>query len=212
MDFEMNDLQILALALSCALVLSIAALVLILLAVKRSRLKKGVYGRNKLYSVLKSYSALRSFRVLSDVTVKHGNKTAHFENLLVSFYGLLAVRTVNDKSEYYGERRSSKWTKISESEGGQTVRESVPNMVADGEDAMGVLREIFAKNRIYNLQIEQYIVLTRRLKRGAAQMFVSGCPEIMTLPEFKKQIHKVKYEKDNNVDVDAVIAAINSAR
>mgnify|MGYP004656761299 CR=1 FL=1 len=203
---KMGNVELIALIASCALVAAAGAAVLAALAVKRSRLKNGVYGQKKLYSTLKSFSALRGFRVLSGVTLRHGGRTAYIENLLVSFYGLLLVYTVNDKCEYYGERRGMKWTRV-----GEKTRETVPNMVRDGENAMSLLREILGRSGIYNMQIEQYVVTTRRLKGGATQMFVSGCPEITTLSQFKKQIHKVKYEKDNNVDVDAVIAAIESA-
>lgn len=198
---------IIALVASGVIVAAVGAAILASVEVKRSRLKKGVYGQKKLNSILKRFSRLRSFKVLSGVTLNYGGKTVYIENLLVSFYGLLVVNTVNDKCEYYGERRDMKWTRV-----GENIREAVPNMIRDGEDAISVLREILGRNGIYKMQIEQYLITTRRLKGGATQMFVSGCPEIMNISTFKKQIHKVKYEKDNDVDVDAVIAAVESAK
>ena len=204
---KMGKTELIALIASTALVAAICAVVLAVLACRRAKIKKGVFGKNKLRSVLRRFSAIRNFKVLSGVTLRLGNRTAYIENILVSFYGLLLVNTVNDKCEYYGERRDMKWTRV-----GENSREQIPNLIREGEDAMSLLREILGRSGIYNMQIEQYLVTTRRLKGGATQMFVSGCPEIMRLSQFKKQIHKVKYEKDNDVDVDAVIAAINAAK
>ncbi|MBE6884630.1 MAG: hypothetical protein E7487_08505 [Ruminococcaceae bacterium] len=208
----MDNYEIIALIASGIVTIAIAAAILIPVIVRENRLKKGVYGRLKIYSALKRFASFRNFKVLSNVTIKQGGKSAYFENIMVSFYGIMAVSTINDKSEYYGERRARNWTKITESGDGKSqIKESVANIVLEGEDNMSLLREVFSHKKIYGLQIEQFVVLTRRKKHGAAQCFLSGCPEILKFSEFKKNLHKVKYEKDNDVDVDAVVAAITAA-
>ncbi|MBQ2756142.1 MAG: NERD domain-containing protein [Oscillospiraceae bacterium] len=206
----MDKIEMIILIASVAAIVILAA-VLIPLLIKRDQLKKGIYGRKKVYSILKRFASFRNYKVVSDVTIKNGNKSAYYENILVSYYGLMIVKTVNDKSDYYGSTYDKQWAKVTGNvEKGKYKKEYVPNMITEIEDSVNFLREEFTRKKVYGIKMDSVIVLTRRKKGGMSQMYVSGYSDFKNIGGFKSLLRAAKYEKDNNVDVDAVVELINS--
>lgn len=199
----MSDLVRIVLLIA-AVVCGVAVLLIAAALIQNSiLLAKGQYGWRKVRGVLKRFASIRSFRVLSNLDLPHGSGTVHVENMLIGFFGIIFTESISKNGEYYGELKGERWIRITDKE-----RTEFPNPLLRGEQAMSAVRELFSKDGLYRVPMEQFVVVARKSKK--LKMYIGGA-EIVSLAELKKQLGKVKYEKDNNVDVDRISRLVLAA-
>lgn len=75
--------------------------------------RKGIYGKQRVTAILRKYALLRYFKVLTDLEIptgSNGSQKIRIENVLVGFFGLLVVASIDRKGEFYGKRADKSWT------------------------------------------------------------------------------------------------------
>ena len=175
------------------------AFLLILWFVKRSTNPKVCCG--KVGGILRRFASIRQFKVLSDLNLEADGKKAHFDYALIGFYGISFVTCLGQSAAYYGQERDAKWSYVV----GDNKKTYFPNPVLAGEKAIDAVRTIFSQNKVYNIQMEHLVVFAGARKK--TEVFVKTTDPALKRGDLKKLLGKVKYEKDNNVDV-AQLAAL----
>lgn len=165
--------------------------------------RKGIYGKQRVTAILRKYALLRYFKVLTDLEIptgSNGSQKIRIENVLVGFFGLLVVASIDRKGEFYGKRADKSWTYMLNGEKNAQSRETIPNPIVQNQEALAALREIFSKEKVYNIPMEAIVVVAGNAKR--TKLFVSNCPEMFYLKELTKYLAKSKFDKDSQVDVE----------
>lgn len=168
--------------------------------------KEGRGAEKKTARILKGFAGIRRFKVLSDVTLKADGKTAHVENMLIGFFGILIVHTLGARGEYYGTLDGENWI-LSREEGQQ--RRNFPNPVLEQQRALALMRSILSKRKLYNIPMEYVVYMADKGKKTG--LFITHSGEILLPGKLKGFLHKTKFEKDTGLDVNKVAEALTSA-
>lgn len=200
--------NVLILILAGAVLVLTAAAVGIYFLTRFLSYKKGTLGKNRVDSTLKKFGVIRNYKVLKDVHLSVGGREAQIDHMMIGFFGILFVSTVNDTAEYYGEVKDPSWTKVSGKSGEKRTR--IDNLVEKNLRNIDVVREIFAKNDVFNIKMEGLVVFCGNRKKTL--IGITGSPSLMTYQKFKSYVRKSKFEKDNNVDVPALYNLIMQNR
>lgn len=193
-----------ALIVLAALLAVVALAILSIILWHRGLMKKGVLGHRKVMSQLRRYAAIRRYRVLENVTIRSGDREAVIECLMVGFFGVLLVYAMNDTAEYYGDDKSKEWVRVT-----PKTRVKVPNTMKQASEAAELLREVFSKQKVYNIKVESATVFCGSVKKSLVA--ITNPQNLMLLGEFSKYLHRAKFEKDNDVDVPVLTEMIEKA-
>ena len=147
--------------LAAAVAAVILILILIRLLLVRNDRKKGVDGTKKVSRVLKRFAGIRSFKVLNDLTLKTAKKNVHIDHILIGFFGIMVVNTQNLPGSIYGDGRGKNWTHVVTKNGRET-KTSFPNPLLENQQAVDAVREVLSTNSVYKVNIESWVVFTRK--------------------------------------------------
>lgn len=190
----MNGMQIMV---AVAVWVIIALIVLILW--KRSSSAEGQ--KRRAAGVLKKFAAIRSYKVLQDITLDCGKETVHIDHILVGFFGLLFVNVEVENADYYGDETGEQWSVVK-----NDVKTYINNPLKEGIAAMDATRKIFAKNNIYNIQMEQVVVFTSAFKKNT--LYIKDTLPVVNVRKLSSLLSKTRFEKDNGVDVERLVKLI----
>ncbi|MDD3192840.1 MAG: hypothetical protein PHE47_03170 [Oscillospiraceae bacterium] len=151
--------------------------------------------RRKVTAMLKRYAGIRQFKVLTDLDLEIDGKTAHFDYALIGFYGISFVTCLGESAAYYGQERDEKWSRVD----GGSKKSYFPNPLIEGEKGLAVVRQIFAKHNVYNIQMENLVVFAGSRKK--TEVYVKASAPALKRKELRQLLGRVKYQKDNSVDV-----------
>lgn len=183
----------------------IAASALIYYVYISSLYSKGLYGFNSVGSFLKRYSLSRNFKTLSNVIISDAKDSAKIDHVLVGFFGVLFVNVIQVKTELYGDIKEDLW---SLSEGGKKV--SIPNPVKISRENLEAFRSMLSRKKIYKVPMEQIVVIVGFGKPPALYLSnLGGTTPTMSISQMKKLLSNSRFSKDNDVDVDLIVSAIN---
>ncbi|TCL42830.1 MULTISPECIES: nuclease-related domain-containing protein [Oscillospiraceae] len=163
--------------------------------------RSGKLGKQKVSAALKKFGVIRNFKVVDDLNLSYNGRAAHIDHMLIGFFGILFVSTVNDTAEYYGDAKSEGWTQVT-----AKTRKKMPNLMQENLHNIDVVREIFSKNDIYNIQMEGVTVFCGSVKKSL--IGITGAQGLMTFKKFKAYLGKAKFDKDNDVDVPGLYGLI----
>ncbi|MBE6886374.1 MAG: NERD domain-containing protein [Ruminococcaceae bacterium] len=199
--------QILPILLICGGIAAAIALAIVLVVlIRHTSLKKaGKLASQKAGGALKNYAATHFCKTVNDVTLPHKGVPMQIDHLLVGYFGVLLVSSIEPDGDIYGALRDDTWL-ISNEKNGRRSR--IKNLYVRTENSVLALRDAFKEAKVYNVPVESLIVVTRK----KSSCCVPELKNVMSLPELKKYLRKSKFETDNNVDVDAVLAAIEKAK
>ncbi|MDD2955584.1 MAG: hypothetical protein PHD67_04625 [Oscillospiraceae bacterium] len=155
--------------------------------------------------LLKKYAGIRNFKVLTDLDVEINGRKAHFDDVLVGFFGILFVTTLDETASYYGTEREERWTVVNKG-----AKSYFPNPVKQGLETVDVARTIFSKNGVYNIQMEHVALLTGWDKK--TETFIPAGLPVYRKKELKQYLLKSKFEKDNDVDVERLCGLLEQYR
>lgn len=159
----------------------------------------GIDGERKVAKVLKRFAGIRSYKVINDLYLPLYDKTTQIDHVLIGFFGILVIETKNVKGELYGDPRKKNWLHIV---GGE--RHELYNPLMQNQTHIDCMRHIFAKEKIYNQSIESLIVFTNK----KLSLNIPNKLPIIMLKKLPKFLRQERFEKDNNVDVDAIEAVL----
>lgn len=192
--------------LAAAVAAVILILILIRLLLVRNDRKKGVDGTKKVSRILKRFAGIRSFKVLNDLTLKTAKKNVHIDHILIGFFGIMVVNTQNLPGSIYGDGRGKNWTHVVTKNGRET-KTSFPNPLLENQQAVDAVREVLSTNGVYKVNIESWVVFTRR----KASLNVPKGLSVLTLKGFRKLLKRSKYSADGPVDVALVADTLSKA-
>lgn len=150
---------------------------------------------------LTNYGRLRSFRVLRNLTLEVNGKTAYIENMLIGFFGILIVHTCGARGDFYGTVDGKDWILHQDSK-----RTTFPNPLLEQQKALAMLRSAFSKEKLYNLPMENLVVLTSRGSKTALYITHSG--EILLPGKLRSYLDKTKFDKDLGLDVARIAEVV----
>ncbi len=191
-NWNLSNEMMLALGLTAVAL----AFLLILWLIRRSANPKVC--RKKVTGILKRYAGIRQFRVLTDLDLEFEGNTAHFDQVLIGFYGISFITCLAETAAYYGQRQDEKWSRVDS--GNRKVY--FPNPLTEGEKGIDTVRRIFSQNKVYNIQMEHLVVFAGARKK--TEVYVKASAPVLKRKELKRLLDKVKYQKDNSVDVEAL--------
>ena len=157
--------------------------------------------------ILKSFAGIRKYKVLSDVTVEYKGKSAHIDQMMVGYFGVLFVSAYNlKKASLFGGENEDKWAVVKDDK-----KEHIPNFHKQNLAFNAFLRDIFSSEKIYSIPFENAVCI--KCKDDIKQINANvNSMNILTLKQLKKHIRKVKFEKDLGVDVDKIVNCIEKYR
>lgn len=155
--------------------------------------KLGIDGEKKVARALKKFASIRSYKVINDLYLPLYDKTTQIDHVLIGFFGILVVETKNLAGEVYGDPKKKDWLHIV---GGK--KHEPYNPLMQNQAHIDCMRHLFGKENIYSVNIESLIVFTNK----KVQLFVPNKLPIINFKKLSKYLHKDRFEKDNNVDVE----------
>lgn len=184
-------------------ILIISLIVGILLRKKRIE-RIGVKGEKKVAKILRPWAMMRSYKVINGLYLPLYDKTTEIDHIVIGFFGIIVIETKNMSGEIYGDVKAKEWTHII-----GTKKHKLYNPVMQNQAHIDCIRHCLAKENIYNINIDNVVVFANNkvellLQRGDAT--------VIKLKQLKKLLHKSKYEKDCDVDVDRLYQALMKYR
>lgn len=160
----------------------------------------GKGAEKKTAAILSKFGRIRGFKILSDITLEVDGKTAHIENMLIGYFGILLVTTCGRRGEYYGTLDGETWTVTDgEAENIGTQKTVLPNPFPEQQRAIAMLRTVFSRGGVYNVPIEGVVYLSSRAKK--TRLFITNAGEILLAGKLTPYLNKTKFEKDTGLDV-----------
>lgn len=188
---------------------AVAAVILILILIRfllvRNDRKKGVDGTKKVSRILKRFAGIRSFKVLNDLTLKTAKKNVHIDHILIGFFGIMVVNTQNLPGSIYGDGRGKNWTHVVTKNSRET-KTSFPNPLLENQQAVDAVREVLSTNGVYKVNIESWVVFTRK----KASLNLPKGLSVLGIKNFKKLLKKSRYSADGNVNVPQVASLLSA--
>lgn len=155
--------------------------------------------------VLSRFGVPRGYKVLSDIRLENNGDEVVIENMLIGYFGILLVRTLGTRGEYYGTLDADNWSTIVKEK--KTVYENPVKHLAREE---AVLRAVFSKNKIYNIPIEKIVYISSKSNKNA--VYITYSDEILLGGKLGAYLDKSKFEKDTGLDIKKISEVITSAQ
>lgn len=159
--------------------------------------------------ILLRFCLPRGFKVLSDVKLKDGSKEIIIENMMIGYFGVLLVRTLGVRGEYYGALDAENWSLLSKGKASTDKKDTIKNPLKLLECEESALRAAFSKNKIYNIPVEKIIYISNKSSKTAVYVTHNG--EILLGGKLSGYLQKSKFEKDAGLDVKKIADIITGA-
>lgn len=158
---------------------------------------KGI-GAYKITSrILRRFGLIRGFKVLTNIKV--GGVV--IENMLIGYFGILIVRTLGAKAEFYGTLDGDSWSLVI---GGK--KETVDNPVKQLQAEAAALRGFFSGKKVYNIPVETVVYLPSKSSKFA--LYITNNGEILTAGKLSAYLNTTKFEKDTGLDINKITGAL----
>lgn len=193
---------------TCIIVALVAAMVVAWYLGKSVRFSKGNYGKKTVKSILHRYAAAHHFKLLENVEMELDGSSQTIDFVLVGYFGLIFVSALQGKGDFYGDFKEEKWTFVDEE---QKIR--FHNPVIEMDKKLEMFRRLMAQKKVYNLKVDTAVVVVST--KSDVPMYLSNVREnnpVMNVDQFKKMLTNEKYERDNNVDLDAVCKVLRELK
>lgn len=152
--------------------------------------------------ILSRFGLLRGFKTLSNVVVKDNGGDVVIENMLIGYFGILLVRTLGARGEYYGTLDGEHWTLTAKDK-----KQILENPVKHLDREAAALRTALSKSKIYNIPIERIVYLSNKSRKTA--LYVTHNGEILLSGKLAGYLQKTKFEKDIGLDVKKIEDAVS---
>lgn len=148
--------------------------------------------------ILEKFAFLRRFKVLSGVRVGDGPE---IENMLIGYFGVLIVRTLGAKGDFYGTLSGEKWAVVANDR-----KTQFDNPVLLMQKQAAALRAVFSANKLYNIPIECVVYISSKSAKTTVSITNNG--EILMPGKLAGYLRKTRFEKDLGFDVDQIQKAV----
>lgn len=152
------------------------------------------------HKVLKRHSRSRKDIILSDITLQFKKETVHIDHVYIGSFGILLVDVYDFHGSLYGNEKDPNWAYYEKDD-----KTAIKNPIIDLNEKNGILREIFAAEKIYKLEYDCAAVVPANTK--TLELYAKS-KTLMRLNEFKKYISRSSFDEDKGVNKENVASAI----
>lgn len=191
------DVTTWALFIIMGAVLLTPSVVLTLYYFSRVRKKKPSYYGKKVSSILRRYGVIRRFKVVDRLQLDNGKEIVVVPHLLIGYFGMLLVSTLDRRGSYFGDAKSASWIYDD-----SKFKESIPNPFQENQKAILQIRNLLSKGKVYNVPIQQLIVYDAYAKKSSC--FVGSDIPILRINKLKGYLQKAEFDKDNGLDIEKI--------
>ena len=169
---------------------------------RSSFFRKGEYGKHFVSKALKRYASPRGMTVLSDVSISNGNENAHFDHVLIGYFGVLFVQSIQGAGSFWGDGKQDTWAFSDEK---SKTKLLFKNPFDEMNAKLSIFRSVLAQNKQYKVPVDSAVVIVTL--GDAPRMYLSNIKDsdtIMLDSQLSAFLRNERFEKDNGVDVEAV--------
>ena len=169
---------------------------------RSSFFRKGEYGKHFVSKALKRYASPRGMTVLSDVSISNGNENAHFDHVLIGYFGVLFVQSIQGAGSFWGDGKQDTWAFSDEK---SKTKLLFKNPFDEMNAKLSIFRSVLAQNKQYKVPVDSAVVIVTL--GDAPRMYLSNIKDsdpIMLDSQRSAFLRDEHFEKDNGVDVEAV--------
>ena len=169
---------------------------------RSSFFRKGEYGKHFVSKALKRYASPRGMTVLSDVSISNGNENAHFDHVLIGYFGVLFVQSIQGAGSFWGDGKQDTWAFSDEK---SKTKLLFKNPFDEMNAKLSIFRSVLAQNKQYKVPVDSAVVIVTL--GDAPRMYLSNIKDsdtIMLDSQLSAFLCDERFEKDNGVDVEAV--------
>ena len=169
---------------------------------RSSFFRKGEYGKHFVSKALKRYASPRGMTVLSDVSISNGNENAHFDHVLIGYFGVLFVQSIQGAGSFWGDGKQDTWAFSDEK---SKTKLLFKNPFDEMNAKLSIFRSVLAQNKQYKVPVDSAVVIVTL--GDAPRMYLSNIKDrdtIMLDSQLSAFLRDERVEKDNGVDVEAV--------
>lgn len=169
---------------------------------RSSFFRKGEYGKHFVSKALKRYASPRGMTVLSDVSISNGNENAYFDHVLIGYFGVLFVQSIQGAGSFWGDGKQDTWAFSDEK---SKTKLLFKNPFDEMNAKLSIFRSVLAQNKQYKVPVDSAVVIVTL--GDAPRMYLSNIKDsdtIMLDSQLSAFLRDERFEKDNGVDVEAV--------
>ena len=181
--------------------LLVVAGIILLVRYRKKRIERlGVKGEKMVAKILKPWALLQNYKVINDLYLPLYDKTTQIDHIVIGFFGMIVIETKNMCGEVYGDQKAKEWTYIV----GDNKRK-LYNPIMQNQAHIDCIRHCLAKENIYNITIDNVVVFAN----NKVQLYLQkGDGIVIKRKQIKTLLHKSRYEKDRDVDIDRLYHAL----
>lgn len=170
---------------------------------RSSFFRKGEYGKHFVSKTLKRHASPRGMTVLSDVSLNNGSETVHFDHVLIGYFGVLFIQSIQGAGAFWGDGKQDTWAFSDEK---SKTKLLFKNPFEEMTAKLNVFRSVLAQNKQYKVPVESAVVIVTL--GDAPRMYLSNIKDgdtILLDSQLSAFLRDERFEKDNGVDVEAVV-------
>ncbi|MBQ9969191.1 MAG: NERD domain-containing protein [Oscillospiraceae bacterium] len=175
---------------------------LVLFLRRNSIFRKGEYGKHFVSKTLERHASRRDMTVLFDVSISNGSDNAHFDHVLIGYFGVLFVQSIQGAGSFWGDGKQDTWAFSDEK---SKTKLLFKNPFDEMNAKLSIFRSALAQNKQYKVPVDSAIVIVT--PGDAPKMYLSNMKDgdtILLDSQLSAYLRDEKFEKDNGVDVEAV--------
>lgn len=186
----------------CAAILIVLILASLLSYLNRGAyFKKGEYGKHFVAKQLKSFSSNRDVTVLSDVTVNDGEKAVTFEHVLIGYFGVLFLQSIQGAGSFWGDGKQEYWA-FTDSGKSKII---FKNPLSEMDEKVQVFRRALGKHKVYNVPVHSAVVIVTMGQ--SPKMYLSNLKDegsILLEKQLREYLYSETFEQDNKIDPKSI--------
>ena len=180
--------------ISLALLLILAGVMIAMLFYKK---KHSEITKKTATKAFKRSGVLKGFKSLCDVDFGDGVVA---DQVIVGPFGVILACDLHQNGKIYGDLEGKEWI-VAVGEDGKATKTRIASPLHMVRQCEKELRKKLAIAKIYSVPIETMVVKTQK----QACYITASAGHMYSIKEVKEQLARVKYEKNNNVNVDVII-------
>lgn len=159
--------------------------------------------QNSYNAAVRRAASLKSFEVVSDVTLAADGESYHFDTLLLSEYGTIAVNAVYQKGDIYGGANDDEWVCVPKT--AVNHKEYFANPLKAQAGCVRFFKDLYKAEKVKGGNVDSIVVFPY------SKTILYTTPKTINafdLKGFKEKLTDNKYYANNRADIAAMKAAV----
>lgn len=170
---------------------------------RKKKVKDDPTAGEKVLAPVQRFARVRGYKVLNDLTLYYKGEGAHYDAVLVGYFGIAFVTAVGLGGEIYGSGDEDTWLQVFEGE-----RSRFESPLITSSQQVKVMRAVLSDEGIKVPLIDPLVVFTQK----SAVVNVPRNVLHMRLAQLGASLDKAKYITDNGIEMEKVVEALEKNR